>query len=96
MKNTFKLRNLNIRLSESDKDAITIERTNTFFLNAQELSDFIKELPLTQQDNDCLISLILKQVQAAEHGAFIHGFQVGIRLTECENQPQRNVLPIKH
>lgn len=94
MKDIFK--DHGIRPDESEDAAITIERTNTFFLKAQELSDFIKELPLTQQDNDCLISLILKQVQAAEHGAFIHGFQLGIQLTKCADQLQGNIPTIKH
>ncbi len=51
----------------------------------KETSEFINSLPLTTDDNDRLVFLLLKQTQEAEKGAFEQGFRVGIEFaTECE------------
>ena len=63
-----------------EDSAIVIERTPDFFLSAQQLSEFIHNLPLDQSDNDHLIALMVEQVQQAEKGAFDHGFRLGV---EC-------------
>ncbi len=59
--------------------AIEIERTDEFKSAAMELSHFIKALPLTHEDNDRLISLIIAQVNQAERDAFKQGFISGIK-----------------
>lgn len=68
-------------------DAIEIERTSNFFLVAQQLSNHIKALPLRQPENDRLISLIIDQVQAAEHGAFAQGFRMGAEFAGYTPEP---------
>lgn len=45
---------------------------------AHELNNYIKELPLTAEQNNALISMMVKQVQEAERGAFVQGFKWGM------------------
>ncbi len=68
--------------------AIPAARTEEFYKAARELSDFIKELPLSQPDNDKLINLIIQQVQAAEQGTFQQGFQMGIEFKSWQEEQQ--------
>ena len=51
---------------------------------AHELSNYIKELPLTAEQNNMLISMMVKQVQEAERGAFAHGFKWGMEYASNE------------
>ena len=68
-----------IETAWGDRDiAIQIERTEQMIAAAQELSDYIKSLPLTAEQNNALVSLIVKQTQGAEHGAFVEGFKWGV------------------
>ena len=64
----------------SNEPAIEIERTEEFKSVARELSVFIQALPLTHEDNDKLIALIIAQVQQAEKDAFEQGFSLGLKL----------------
>ena len=65
-------------VQDMEDSAIVIDRTPDFFLSAQQLSEFIHNLPLDQSDNDRLIALMVEQVQQAEKGAFEHGFRFGV------------------
>lgn len=67
-------------VQKTEDSAIVFERTAEFFLSAQQLSEFIHNLPLDQSDNDRLIALMVEHVQQAEKGAFDHGFRLGV---EC-------------
>lgn len=60
-----------------EESAIEIERTTDFYTIAHQLSDELKGLPLSNEENDQLIDLMIKQVQEAECGAFVHGFKMG-------------------
>ena len=62
------------------KVGILIERNAAFKTVAEKLSPFIDGLPISKDDNDKLITLILEQVQAAEKGAFQQGFNLGLDL----------------
>lgn len=68
-----------IETAWGDRDiAIQIERTEQMTAAAHELSDYIKGLPLTTEQNNALVSLMVKQVQEAERGAFVQGFKWGM------------------
>ena len=69
--------------------AIPAARTEEFYKAARELSDFIKEPPLSQPDNDKLIDLIIQQVQAGEHGTFQQGFQMEIEFKNWQEEQQK-------
>ena len=67
-----------IETSWGDWDlAIQIERTDKMIVAARELGDYIRDLPLTVEQNNALVALMIKQVQEAERGAFIQGFKWG-------------------
>lgn len=57
---------------------IQIRRTEEFITTAQAVSDFLKDLPLTREQNDRLISLMVEHVRAAEQGGFRDGVRYGI------------------
>lgn len=64
--------------------AIRMERTADFFQVAQQLSDYIKGLPLDPPTNDRLVALMVDQVQQAERGAFLQGFRMGMAFAGYE------------
>ena len=57
---------------------VSIVRSAKFHLIAQQLSDFVRDLPLDQPTNDRLVALMVEQVTEAEHGAVLHGFRAGL------------------
>lgn len=60
-----------------EEPTIEIERTAAFHSIARQLSDNLKALPLSKEENDQFIDLMIKQVQEAERGAFMQGFKMG-------------------
>lgn len=65
----------------SDTDRmIEIERTEEFYNAAKELGEFIKNLPLTSEDNDKLIGAVIKQVHAAEESGYKFGLKISSEL----------------
>lgn len=60
--------------------AIEIQRNEEFVTAANKLSEYIALLSLTHEQNDELIKLMIEQVQVAERGAFLQGFQMGFDL----------------
>ena len=75
-------------VQKTEDSAIVFERTAEFFLSAQQLSEFIHNLPLDQSDNDRLIALMVEQVQQAEKGAFEHGFRFGVECCRHGLEPE--------
>jgi len=63
---------------------IQIERTEAFIQTANELSDFLKVLPLNHEDNDRLVALMVQNVREAESGAFLQGFSMGHEFSEYQ------------
>lgn len=67
------------------KDAITLddvsiraERTDKFYQIAMELSNFVRCLPISREENNMLVNLIISQVEEAERGVFTQGFRMGM------------------
>lgn len=71
-----------INFPSLDDVAIKVNRTEEFFQIARELSDYIKKLPLTPDQHNKLVELMIKQVQAAEQGAFNKGFLMGYKFSQ--------------
>lgn len=63
---------------------IQIERTEAFIQTANELSVFLKALPLSHDENDKLVELMVKHVKEAEAGAFLQGFSMGYEFSEYQ------------
>lgn len=65
------------KLRNEQEPALAVERTESFYNTARELSDFIAALPIGQEENDRLIALIIRQVHDGEQGAFAQGLRIG-------------------
>lgn len=59
---------------------ITADRSEKFMKIAKELSEFIKKLPVSVEDNNKLVYMMIEQVTTAEHDAFLQGCDLGIKL----------------
>ncbi len=68
---------------------IEMERTNEFHQAIGKLGDYMKSLPLTQPENDRLIQLFVDQINAAERGAFIQGFNLAKEFAKDERDRRR-------
>lgn len=75
-----------IKFPTLDDAAIEIKRTEEFKVAANELSVFLEALPLSHEDNDKLVSLMVKQVNVAETSAFKQGFAMGYEFGKAESE----------
>lgn len=66
--------------------AITAERSPEFYNKARELSDFIAALPLTREQNDKLIGLMIDQVNIGEKDAFFFGGKLMLGFSKYEEE----------
>ena len=56
---------------------LEIERTEEFYDTAKVVSAYLKALPLSVEQNDNLIALLTKHVNAAEKSGYLYGFKLG-------------------
>ena len=56
---------------------IKIPRTPDFYAVARKLSEYIKDLPLSHEQNDRLIALMVEQVKVTEQDCFKAGLKLG-------------------
>lgn len=76
------------RIDNKKDFAIELKRSEEFYKTAQNLSDYIKKLPLSNKENDTLVSIILEHVTAAEKSAFVQGFNMAKDFAgSCEEEP---------
>lgn len=61
-------------------DVIQIERSPDFTTIAHEVSAHMSALPLTNEQNNRLVELVIKQINEAETTAFRQGFDMGVEL----------------
>jgi len=73
-----------INFPDLDNVCIQIERTEAFIQTANELSAFLKALPLSYDENNRLVELMVKHVKEAEAGAFLQGFSMGYEFNEYQ------------
>lgn len=66
--------------------AVQIERSPEFDTAAQTLSDFVRDLPLTADQNKELIRLAVDMTNVAEHSGFKHGFTVGFQFGQSQEE----------
>ncbi len=69
-------------------------RTENFDNTAHALSNFIESLKLGIDENDKLINLAVEHVNAAEHNAFVFGFETALKLLG-DAQKQGNAPSLK-
>lgn len=59
-----------------------IKRTKEFYQASRQISDFIKGLPLSTEDNDKLVHNLVEYTNTAERSAALFGVQVGMQLAQ--------------
>lgn len=67
-------------------ETIEIPRSVEFIESAQKLSELINKLPLSKEQNDKLIDLMVKHVLAAEEGGFRYSLKIGLEYEESGNE----------
>lgn len=86
---------LNIVENQTEEiPAIPIERGEEFYQAAKGLSEFIHALPLSAENNNRLIDLMVDQVCEAERGAFVQGFRMGREFGQWEETPELGNSPL--
>ena len=66
-----------------DIEIIISDRTRPEFIETtQAVSDYLKQLPLTADQNDMLIMLICNNMIEAERGSFRLGVKLGIAISK--------------
>lgn len=65
---------------------IKIKHTEDFFVLAKNLREFVEGLPISNDDNDKLIKLILEQIQQTEKDSFLQGFEMGLEFAEYQQE----------
>lgn len=63
---------------EEMNGVVSIERTPEYFQASQQLARFIKSLPIDELTAHRLVELTVEQIKAAEHGALLQGFKMGL------------------
>ncbi|NCC16337.1 MAG: hypothetical protein EOM28_08295 [Clostridia bacterium] len=56
---------------DAEKDFIEIERTREFVETARLVGEYIKGLPLTVEQNDKLVELMIQHTRAAERSGYV-------------------------
>ena len=68
-----------------EDEIIVSDRTSPEFLQTvQAVSDYLKALPLSVEQNDTLVALLVSHVQAAERESFKTGIDLGIKIAKSE------------
>lgn len=59
-----------------------IKRTKEFYQASRQISDFIKGLPLSTEDNDKLVHNLIEYTNTVEQSAALFGVQAGMQLAQ--------------
>lgn len=72
-----------ININDFEKDyAVEMEKTDKYCQTAKDLSDYLLSLPLSHEDNEHVIDLIVKHVHEAERSGYLNGFKMGKEFAE--------------
>jgi hypothetical protein len=61
---------------------IELTQGDEYMQSVREVSDYFKSLPLSHEQNDTLINLMLHNTNAGREDAFWQGFNLGIKLCQ--------------
>lgn len=59
-----------------------IKRTKEFYQASRQISDFIKKLPLSAENNNELVGRLVEYTNTVELSAALFGVQVGMQLAQ--------------
>lgn len=63
---------------------LKINHSERFWDATYAVNDYLKELPLTVEQNDHLIELLIAHMNATEKDALLQGLSMGIRIAKHE------------
>lgn len=63
-----------------------IKRTKEFYQASRQISDFIKKLPLSAENNNELVRHLVEYTNTVERSAALFGVQVGMKLAQGLNR----------
>jgi len=61
---------------------LEIKRTKEFYQASRQISDFIKKLPLSAENNNELVCRLVEYTNTVERSAALFGVQVGMQLAQ--------------
>jgi len=61
---------------------LEIKRTKEFYQASRQISDFIKKLPLSAENNNELVCRLVEYTNTVERSAALFGVQVGVQLAQ--------------
>lgn len=74
-------------ITGGEEVSIRIRRPEEFIITAKAVSEFLHDLPLTHEQNDRMIELMLEHVHAAESSGFHDGVRYGIVIGQHWDEP---------
>lgn len=69
-----------------EENGIELEKSPEMLASAERLSDYIRELPLTAEQNDKLVQMLLDHVGDVQRCGFNQGLKVGKEFAEWEGR----------
>lgn len=69
-------------------ECIVFEKSGEMLETGKKLSDYIKVLPLTPEQNNGLFPLILDHVEEAQRCVFAQGFRMGMEFAKYERESE--------
>ncbi len=79
-------------MKEQNNTEITValEKSKEYLESAQVVSIYLKDLPLTHEQNDHLIHLLMEHGNIGRKDAMLQGFRMGIELMKDNPQAEPN------
>lgn len=71
-----------IKKIDNEEMYIEITKSEEFLEHSKKVSEFIKKLPLSTEENDNLLKLLIENLDIAKKDAFNQGFDVGFNAAE--------------
>lgn len=75
----MKKQDLSVSVVDAENGFVEIERTREFVESARLVGDYLKSLPLTVEQNDKLVELMIKHTQAAERSGYVAAIGMALR-----------------
>lgn len=71
-----------INLEELATKPIVIERTEDFYKSTNAVSEYLRILPLSTEQNNKLLNLMVEHTKAAERSGFVYGLKLAVAIFE--------------
>jgi len=65
---------------------IKIKDTDDFLVFEKNLREFVKGLPISNDDHDKLIKLMLEQIKQTEKDSFLQGLEMGLEFAKYQQE----------